>query len=218
MADALQIARELQAGQTDATDAAIVGALRADANAETILQELAQNPDLEVRGWVPSAARRILGSRAVPLLERMTRDSDVDIRGLALDALEDLDPRLLDPFVGQLHRALQSKDDAEVIAAAWKLVARGDQQAAEPIAVFRDRYEPWMWQHKAAEVMLLALASPEEIPRRIREHDHEHMTWLANAAIVVATPEGFSALRACSESSFDESCRNVCTHALTLGT
>ena len=215
MTYATVIARMVHDSLGDEDDAVALAELRSRPDAEEILEELSRSSDLEVRGWVPGAAREVLGDRSVPLVMRMTNDRDADIRDLAIQSLEAIDPKLLDALTEHLRRRLASTDDDEVLSTAWRLAQRGDLASIAPIEVWGDRYESWMWQHKAASVILLVLTSPDEVAGRIRDHDHDHMTWLSYAAIVVNTSESRGALTECSVSGPDEVCRRVCAYALT---
>jgi hypothetical protein len=215
MTYATVIARKVHGSLSDEDDEAVLAELRSRPDAESILQELSRSSDLEVRGWVPGAAREVLGERSVPLVMRMTNDRDADIRDLALQALEAIDPELLDPLIKRLRRNLASKDDNRVFSTAWRLAERGDLASIGPIQAWQDRYEPWMWQHKVASVILLVLKSPDEVAVRIRDHDHDRMTWLSYAAIVVNTSDSRDALTECSVSAPDEDCRRMCAYTLT---
>ncbi len=208
------IARMLQHSLTDADDAAVVEVLRADSNAQAILEELSTDRDLEVRGWVPGAAGQILGEAAIPLIRRMMRDRDTDIRGLAMDALEAIDPTLLDAILPELRRKVRSGNSSEVVSAAWRLAERGDVETIGLLKAFRDRHESWLAEYKAATVILLVLTAPDEVARRIRSHDHDHMTWLTYAAVTVGTAEATDALEDCRANAPDERCRRLCEFAL----
>lgn len=214
--DVHDLAQELHAAVDDVDYEAVVDRLRGDLAAEEKLGALARSRDVEVRGFVPQAARKILGRNGIPLLMRLLKDRDPDIRGMALDELEQLDPALLVPIVPRLRRQLASKDDYEVLSTAWTLVRLGDVTSIGPLEAFRDRHESWTWQAKAATVLLLALTSPKEIVERIRAHDHDHMTWLSYAATLIDVPGALDEVRRCAEQGPDKDCRTSCSSALKL--
>jgi HEAT repeat protein len=212
--DSRAIARLVSEAVTDEDEAKAIAALRSSSDAEVILETLSRDRDLEVRGWIPGAAHAVLGDAAIPLIKRMLRDSDADIRGLALDELERIDPALLEPILPMLRKNLASQNEYEVLQVGWRLVERGDVEAIAPLKAFRDRYEAWMWEYKAATVLLLALTAPDEVIPRIREHDHDHMTWLAYAAVLQGTPDAYAALLGCSTDCPDDDCRRMCAFTL----
>lgn len=211
---AARVVRSLRGSLGDADDAVVLAEVRDQPDPAAILEELSRHDDLEVRGWVPGAAADILGHDGVPLIKRLTHDRDADIRDLAYQALERIDPKLLDPLLRTFRRRLSSRDPDEVIRSGWTLAARGDTDAIPALEAFRDRYEPWEAYHKMAAVILLVLTAPEEVARLIRAHDHERVGWLAYAATKVADPEAIAALRECSESAPDDECRKACSWGL----
>lgn len=216
MADAAEITRKLQRSLGDEDDAQVLEKLRRAPNAKELLEELARSRDPEIRGWVPTAARQILGAASEPLIRQMAADRDAGIRDMAVDALESLDPDLLKSLVPSLRERLESSDDGEVLSSAWRLVKLRDIDAASQIEKFRDRFDPSWWQSKAASVILLALRSPEEIPKRIRAHDHDHMTWLSYAATLMDVPDARAAVEDCKVNAPDEDCRTACAHSIEL--
>jgi HEAT repeat protein len=214
MTEAASIALALQDSGGEEDDQRITASLRGSPNVEAVLNELARHRDLEVRGWVPEAARALLGREAIPLILSLAKDRDADIRDLALKALEAIDPELLRPLRTSLVKRLRSKDDSEVLAAAWRVAQMGAMEGISAIEAFRDRHDPRWWQHKAATVVLLAMQEPAEVPRRIRAHDHDHMGWLSYAATWLAEPDGRPALEFCRDNGPDEECRTQCAWAL----
>jgi HEAT repeat protein len=216
MTDAATIASKLQRSLGDEDDASVVEELQRAPNAKEILEELAKSPDLEGRGWVPTAARRVLGDAGEPLIRQMTDDPDPDVRGIAVDALASLDRRHLTSLIPSLRQRLESSDDSEVISTAWRLVRLGDVDAVDQIEEFRERFDPSWWQYKAATVIVLALRTPQEVPSQIRAHDHDHMPWLSYAATLIDVPGAMAAVEDCKTSSPDEDCRRACAHAIDL--
>ena len=74
--DIAALARRIKKAIDDADCAAISDEIGADPAARTILAELARVRDPEVRGFVPRAARLMLGREAVPLLKKLLEDRD----------------------------------------------------------------------------------------------------------------------------------------------
>jgi hypothetical protein len=178
------------------------------------LSELSDHPSFEVRSWVPRAARLALGQEGLTIIKRATHDRDPDIRDAAIEELVALDPREADFLVPELRRRLRSGDTYEPVAAMWTLAQIGAKDAlgdVEEVARSADR----PWHRKAAEIAVLALRGDgEEIARRIRDHDHDSVPWLAEAARIVGTKECRAALSWCVDGAPDQSCRNACREAL----
>lgn len=58
------------------------------------------------------------------------------------------------------------------------------------------------------------IEDPNRIESRIRSHDHEHMFWLAEAAIILKPEGAVEALTECAESPADRHCGEICRSAL----
>jgi HEAT repeat protein len=212
--EAEAIAAALQESSGDDDDRKVLERVRESPNVEAILEELARDRDLEVRGWVPEAARELLGRAGIPLIKTLAEDRNADIRGLAVDALETIDPALLVTLQTSLRKRLRSTDDSEVLATAWRLARAGDLEAIPAIEEWASRFNPNWWQQKAATVIVLGMKDPAEIARRIRAHDHDRMGWLSYAATWVNDPDARPALESCRDSAPDEECRRQCAHAI----
>jgi HEAT repeat protein len=212
--EAEAIARALQESSGEEDDQRVLARLKESPDVASVLEELACDSHLEVRGWVPEATRALLGRDAIPLIQRLAEDRDPDIRGLAVDALEAIDPKLLRSLSTSLRKRLRSKDESEVLATAWRVAQAGDFDGVPAIEAFRDRNDLGWWQHKAATVVLLAMQDPAEVPRRIRAHDHDHMGWLSYAATWIDEPDRRPALEFCRDNGPDEGCRTLCAWAL----
>ena len=216
--DADRSAEEIEIAISRATTAADMERIRAAllGNPETrrVLDALSRSSDLDVRSWVPDAARVLLGRDAVPLLLQMSRDSDADVRSLAIDALEALDPAEVCALQSQLLTVVRRGDDSEALSAAWRLAALRTEGTISALEDRRDVYPPSSWQHKSAEVVLLLVTDPGAIAGRIQAHDHEHMVWLAYAAAQLRTEAAIAALQEASVTAPDALCREVCSRGL----
>lgn len=200
----------------DADLARITEAVRADPRAAEVLEALARSHDPEVRGFVPRAAREILGRAGAPLLRQLLDDPDPDIRGMALHELETLDPALVAPYAAKLRRRIARASDAdEVLATGWTLVRLRDVEAAPILETFARSREPWTADARTAQVQVLALRDAGRISERIREHDHANMGWLAYAATIIGTPDAIAAVRWCAAKGPDAKCRRDCQYVLT---
>lgn len=72
---------------------AVIDDLKMDTGrAARLLNELGSFPDVDVRLWVPGAAREVLGEACLPLLIRMTKDPEIDVQDAAIEELVKLGP------------------------------------------------------------------------------------------------------------------------------
>jgi HEAT repeat protein len=191
--------------------AMLLSTLRADpSGARRVLAHLSNDSRAEVRGWVPFAARTLLGREAVPYLVKLAQDRDPDVSNVALQDLLDVEPEAARTLIKAIRKKLLSNDPQESIFAMWTLVQLGDRDSIDTIRHLSDRSE-FPFQRRTAQVVLLALEGEvDEILRRIREHDHEHMQALAYAALLVGGHDGFEAVKQCAENAPDPECRHYC--------
>jgi hypothetical protein len=184
-------------------------------HASRLLEELARNRDVDVRLWVPIAAREVLGEAAIPLLLRLTRDRDGDVQDVAIEELFQLGPSAARKVVAQLRRKLTSKDIHQPVFAMWKLVELNDRESIPLIrAVAEAQESEYPFHQKTARVICMLMENPPEIVERIRLHDHELMQWLTIAARELRTEEARTALEDCSRGAPDRRCRAMCAKAL----
>jgi hypothetical protein len=188
--------------------------LRREADPHQVLSQLSKSKNVDVRGWVVVAAREVLGADATSLLIAMLDDRDPDVRVMAMSSIEDADPTVLAPFVNRLRRRLQSSNPNEVLATSWTLARLGDRDSVPLVQEYRDGFDDWQWQHKAADVVLLYMTDPDDVIRGIRDHDHERMAWLVYAAALIGTPAATEALHECSTGAPDPACRGKCAYSL----
>ena len=188
--------------------------IRNDPEPRQLLLKLAKSRLVEVRGWVAGNAADVLGSDALPILLLLLDDDDADIRVTAVTAVEGLDPSHIPALARRLRRRLRSSNPYEALATSWTLAKIGDKESVEVLRRYRDGHEPWTWQHKAADVVLLYMTAPDEVVRRIEGHDHDRMLWLAYAAKLVGTPSALAALRSGADTLADEECRAACRYTL----
>jgi hypothetical protein len=196
----------------------IVSRLRVDLEEATrVLDELARHRNADVRFWVSWAAREVLGERGVPLVLRLARDRDPDVRDGAVQELVKVDPEAARSLIPALRRQLASTDIFEPVFAMWTLVELGDREAAPLVRqIAAERASEYPFHQKTAAVVALLLEGREdEVLDRIRSHDHELMQWLVMAAVVIGTPEARAALEECARTAPDEECRQMCAGHLS---
>ena len=204
----------LVAAAGGAQSAAATERLGREANPHQVLSQLSKSKNVDVRGWVVVAAREVLGANATSLLIAMLDDRDPDIRVMAMSSIEDAYPTALAPFVNRLRRRLRSSNPYEVLATSWTLARLRDRDSVPLVQEYRDGFDDWQWQHKAADVVLQYMTDPDEVIRGIRDHDHERMTWLVYAAALIGTPAAIEALHECSTRSLDPACQGKCVYSL----
>jgi HEAT repeat protein len=191
--------------------ATLLSTLRADpSRARRVLADLSNDSRAEVRGWVPFAARKLLGREAVSYLVKLAQDRDPDVSNVALQDLLDVEPEAAKTLIKAIRKRLLANDPHESIFAMWTLVQLGDRDSIDAIRHLSERSE-FPFQRRTAHVVLLALEGEvDEILRRIREHDHENMQALAYAALLVGGHDGFEAVKQCAENAPDPECRHYC--------
>jgi hypothetical protein len=148
----------------------LIDDLRADPErAARLLEELARHRDVDVRLWVPYAAREVLGEAAIPLILRLTRDRDVDVQDVAIEELFQLGPGAARNVVSQLRRKLQSKVIYEPVFAMWKLVELDDRESLPLIRAVAEAPEgEYPFHQKTARVICMMLENPGEIASQER--------------------------------------------------
>jgi HEAT repeat protein len=204
----------LVAAAGGAQSAAATELLRREADPHEVLAQLSKSINVDVRGWVVVAAREVLGANAISLLIAMLDDRDPDIRVMAMSSIEDADPTAIAPFANRLRRRLRSSNPYEVLATSWTLARLGDRDSVHLVKDYRDGFDDWQWQHKAADVVLQYMTNPDEVIRGVRDHDHERMTWLVYAAALIRTPAAIEALRECSTGAPDPACQGKCAYSV----
>lgn len=72
-------------------------------------------------------------------------------------------------------------------------------------------------RNTASVVAMLLRGNDDEILRRIAEHDHDRMPFLARAAAFIGTDEALQTLKQGSQHAPDEQCRTFCGEMLAEG-
>jgi hypothetical protein len=195
-----------------AGDDALVAILARDpGRADSLLKTLAESRHRAVRDWVIWASARVLGDRAVPLLEKLVDDRDPDTRSIARQELEAIDPSFAVTFVPRLYRALSRAKDwyGEPTEAMWRLARLGNKESAPHLLRFAAKFPHGEYGRMMPLVLADYLERPEGIAERIRAHDHTVMFWLVEAATMLDTPGGMAAARELASAPPDEQCAKV---------
>lgn len=206
-----ELARSLGNAICDDEGTDIPSTLRSDPEvASQVLQQLATHQRPEVRDWVVSAAPELLGRASIPLLLSLARDRDDGVANGAVHELLLLEPASLQPLLRRLRSRLASADMYTPIAAAWTLARIGDRESL-PLIQRLAETSSMPWHRKAGSVIAMFLAGDHHaILDAIRQHDHERMSWLARAAVLMGTEEARLCVEQCAQSAPDADCRTTC--------
>jgi hypothetical protein len=200
--------------EADEAPTDLISALQTDTEAaERVVIELAGDRRFFVRQWVALEVASLLGERAVPILLRLARDRNEDVRMDAVNELVALEPVAARQLAPALRRRLRSRDIYEPIVAMRALMVLGDAADAAEMRAAAEVSE-YPFHGLVAGAYALALeGDDEELARRIEGHDHDAMPWLTVAARHRATPLIREALARCAERAGDE-CANACAETL----
>jgi HEAT repeat protein len=214
MAELEELEASIAAAEGATARNSLIERLRVAPQPRVLIQKLSRSDSADVRGWVAAAAPELLGSQAVPLLTALLDDPEADIRVMALSAIDEIDPAAVPRLARRLRPRLKSANPYEALATSWMLARIGDRESVPLLEAYRDGFDADLWQHKAADVVLLYMNEPDTVLDRIRGHDHDRMGWLAYAARLIGTREALAALRDCATSAADERCRSICASRL----
>ena len=170
-----------------------------------------------MREWATDVAARVLGKDAAPLLVRVTKDRDPDVRDLGIARLLEVDTKAAEAIVPLLRRRLRGPEFYDAVSAMWALAQLRNRAAIEDIreAGRVGREAGKTFQGIVADVVGDLLDGREnEIVASLEQHDHDRVSALAKAASLIGTPEALAALRSCAESAPDEDCRLACQERL----
>jgi HEAT repeat protein len=196
----------------------MMGSLRKDPRgAEPLILSLLTRPEAQVRFWAGAMGAEILDKRFVPQLVRLMGDRSPEVRSLAIQELRRLDLKALRPHLARFRQRLHTtKDEMYVRQYLFLLAQLDDREAIPDIRAFADRPGRWIANKRLADVIIAYLETgPNEIVRRIDEHDHEHMFPLTLAAQkLMKRSEAIAVLQRCVSATPDEECRGDCERAL----
>ena len=213
-----EIAAALEAGPDgEARLDAETARLRTDrGRAALVLDELSRHPNVDVRLWVPRAAREILDDGAERLLLDMTRDKDPDVRDAAVEELVALGPDSARKIIPDLRRRLHSKDVYEPVFAMWALAELKDRRSLPAIRRIADASGPEHPFHaRSAQIVCMALEEGrDEIRAGLKAEDGQEIEWFAAAARIEGSEETLAALEDCAWNGSREHARRVCRSEL----
>ena len=184
--------------------------------AALVLDELSRHPTVDVRLWVPRAAREILADGAERLLLGMTRDKDQDVRAAAVEELLALGPASAQKVVPDLRRRLHSKDMYEPVFAMWALAELKDRRSLPAIRRIADASGlEYPFHARSAEIVCMALEERrDEIRAGLKAEDVQEVQWFAAAARIEGSEEALAALEDCAWNGSREHARQACRSEL----
>jgi len=211
--DVSEWARRIQDYEGQEAYQALLSELRADSVfAFALLDRLAEHQDPVVRMWAGDAEKEIFGRDAVPLLLRLSKDSNPDVRDSARETLIEIDPDFLQAMLPSLRKVLKQRKDlfGEDRAAMWRVAKVRDQESVPLLRAYAKSYEGQHGGRHYGYRMPLVLAdyieTPPVIAERIRAHDHDFMYWLVMAASVLPVPGAAEAFEYALALPVDDEC------------
>ena len=166
---------------------AFVERLRAEPEAAAVLDEIAKKPGA-IRGWAAHVASLALpAGSAVPILLRVARSRDVDVRDGAIQDLLRVDPVAARRLAPLFHRMLGDSGDWHAnmvsrLSGMWGLLAIGARDAEDRMRALRDDVSQPENVREAADAVLLALEDPDAALRRA---DDEASVFVQRAAEIL---------------------------------
>jgi hypothetical protein len=181
------------------------------AAARDLLERLASFRDPIVRAWAGSAAVAVLGRDAIPLVARLLKDRDADVRAIAQEDLVGLDPDFEHTFLPDYRRALKRRKapwggDRK---AMFALARARDADAVPLLRQYASHYEPPYWHNRMPLVLADYIEDPTSVSRRIRDHDHAFMFWLVDASAILGIDDAEKAKAEALRQPIDEGCAEI---------
>jgi hypothetical protein len=210
--DAEAWARRVRSYDGHAEYEEMILALKADPpNASRLLDRLAELPDPVVRAWAGTAAVQVLGREAIPLLMKLQRDRDPDVRDVARQDLVAIDPAFERSFFPAYRKALTRRTDpwGEDRVAMLTLAKARDPEAVPLLRDYASHHEARYWHNRMPLVLADYIEDPDSVTRRIREHDHDFMYWLVEATAFLDIPDAPDALSEALGQASDETCLGI---------
>src|SRR5258708_3338908 len=188
---------------------------RDNASAPLLLAQLAAYPDVDVRAWVSGTVRSMLpAAEAVPILLRLIRDRDADVRDTAISDLIAVDRTAAAAALVPMLRSRLRTDHEYPLFAAFHLADLRDHESLPAIRALADTAaRPYVRRYASIAALLLE-GREDEILRRLRACEQGSTYSLAVAALIIGTPEARATVDECMTNAPDEECRRECQRAL----
>jgi hypothetical protein len=180
-----------------------------------VLRTLLNHPDRVVRDWVSYAGPPILGTAAIPLLEALLNDADIDVQTEAMDALVGLDASYVERFVARWFTLARASDPIALYGVA-RLTQYRVPGAAE---LFRELAQGAAMSvvRNHARVLLLVLEGNESaLLAGLRADDHRLMSIWVKGAVYLQTKRTLDALVEISQGDSHPECRQRAAQALSV--
>ena len=199
-----------------ATDARELLERLPDGVAKACLEAVGRSPDPETRFFAAPAARQRLGAAAVDLIADIAKhDRHEDVRYEAMWELVKIAPGRAREFWAPLRKRLKSGALYDAELAGWGLLRLHDPMLGDLMERASGRFPPHYYIHKSFAILRLCIdGRVPELISRVTGHDHDHMTWLGQAATFVQDVQLWDAVESLATNAPDEECRRICASAL----
>lgn len=179
---------------------------------DRILDSLSRHRSPLVRGWTSGTARKLADDRFLPLLHRLARDHDADVRNIAFQDIADGWPSEVAGLLPAVRRELRG-DNA--IQALWTIADSRDEASRTAVEALVADVQRLPYQRNLAGIVLLMLDGDlNAILQRISNHDHDSMHWLVRAAMELDAEAPVATITDFLTRAPDSSCRHYCQMAL----
>lgn len=217
--DLRALVKQIASSDNAQDDALIISQIRAHpSHVYKVVRHLQEDRSPDVRLWLVGAIDRLLPRREAVevLMQVVSKDSHAEVRNAARTHLLSLDPasglKLASGLVRVLERAESGSGETDL--AIWTLAWLGDPDGASALRRFAGRFPTNYFEHRMALVLAESIERPDSVARRIREHDHDWMFWLVEAATLLPIPGGLEAVQAGHADPPDPECARIFADAL----
>ena len=180
-----------------------------------IFLKLLRNPLSRVREFAVLAGSKFGGPEVIVLLPELLDDPNRSVQELAMQALGNVAPHLLRARVDLLRRKFTEwrgyDDNDPIIHLAWIAVKLDMPELVPEVRGISEDETYHSGDRRQAAVWAAYLErGPEEILRRIEEHDHDNMLDLCSLAWMKGLQAARAAYERCADRAPDEKCRKWC--------
>lgn len=180
-----------------------------------IFLKLLRNPLSRVREFAVMAGSKFGGRELIVLLPELLDDPNLSVQETAMQALGNVAPDLLRARADVLRRKFTEwcgyDDNDPIIHLAWIAVKLDMPELVPEVRrISEDETYHSGYRRQAAVWAAYLERGPEEILRRIEEHDHDHMLDLCSLAWMKGLLGARAAYERCADQAPDEKCRKWC--------
>lgn len=174
-----------------------------------LVTALAQHRDATVRDWAIWASLTAIGSAATSLLEKLTLDSDPDVRSEALRALVKIDKAWARKLVPRYLHQLESSDFVEARDAIWRLTQWRDETARPIIQTLATSAAHPVVRANAGVAALVYAADEDALIRGLEASDDDHTNMWTLGLAYLGTQKAIATLKELAERGSSEHRRRL---------